>query len=173
MFLISSCSCLCAIYWSQVLSWEWRCSRSSADRRCSNYIWVINNLIACQGGTYIGGLTLFTGRGKLTILYQDCTIFLFPVSGGQQYVVEGTYAYHHYMQDRMDDNGWGCAYRSLQTLVSWLRHQGYTDKPIPTHKEIQQVGGDFWGWHVNHENFLKICWPFHFLINHFCNRFTY
>ena len=28
MFLVSSCSCLCAIYWSQVLSWEWWCSRS-------------------------------------------------------------------------------------------------------------------------------------------------
>ena len=26
-----------------------RCSRSSADRRCSNYIWVINNLIAHKG----------------------------------------------------------------------------------------------------------------------------
>ena len=45
-FFISSCSCLCAIYWSQVLSRKWRCSRSSANRRCSNYIWVINNLIA-------------------------------------------------------------------------------------------------------------------------------
>ena len=36
---------LSAIYWSQVLSGEWRCSWSSADRPCS-YIWVINNLIA-------------------------------------------------------------------------------------------------------------------------------
>ena len=26
MFLVSSSSCLCPIYWSQVLSWEWRCS---------------------------------------------------------------------------------------------------------------------------------------------------
>ena len=46
MLLVSSCSCLCPIHWSQVLSWEWRCSWSSADRRCSNYIWVINNFIA-------------------------------------------------------------------------------------------------------------------------------
>ena len=46
MFLVSSCSCLRSIHWSQVLSWEWRCSWSSADRRCSNYIWVINNFIA-------------------------------------------------------------------------------------------------------------------------------
>ena len=45
MFLVLACSCLCAIYWNQVLSGEWRCSWSSADRRCSNYIWVINNLL--------------------------------------------------------------------------------------------------------------------------------
>ena len=45
MFLVSSCSCLCPIYWSQVLSREWRCSWSSADRRCSNFIWVINTLL--------------------------------------------------------------------------------------------------------------------------------
>nr|XP_022328043.1 ufm1-specific protease 2-like [Crassostrea virginica] len=61
------------------------------------------------------------------------------MKGGQQYLVQGLYSYHHYMQDRFDDNMWGCAYRSLQTLVSWFRFQGYTDKPIPTHKEIQQA----------------------------------
>ena len=32
MLLVSSCICLCPIYWSQVLSREWRCSWSSADR---------------------------------------------------------------------------------------------------------------------------------------------
>ena len=46
MFLASSCICLWPIYWIRMLSREWRCSWSSADRRCSNYIWVINNLIA-------------------------------------------------------------------------------------------------------------------------------
>ena len=59
MFLVSSCSCLSPIYWSHVLSWEWRCSWSSADRRCSNYIWVINNLIAHKGASYIRGLTVY------------------------------------------------------------------------------------------------------------------
>lgn len=53
--------------------------------------------------------------------------------------VEGTYAYHHYMQDHFDDRGWGCAYRSLQTVISWFRHQGYTTQPVPTHKEIQRA----------------------------------
>ena len=53
-----SCRCLCAIYWSHVLSWECRCSWSSADRRCSNYIWVINKYIAYWGGSNIRDLTV-------------------------------------------------------------------------------------------------------------------
>ena len=56
MFLDSFCSCIWPIHWSQVLSREWRCSWSSANRRCSNYIWVIKNFIACYDTTYIGGL---------------------------------------------------------------------------------------------------------------------
>ena len=36
----SSCSYLCPIHWNQVLSREWRCSWSSADRQC---ICVITN----------------------------------------------------------------------------------------------------------------------------------
>ena len=44
MSLISSCSCLCPIHWSPVLNREWRCSWSSADRRCSKYIWVIEQV---------------------------------------------------------------------------------------------------------------------------------
>ena len=59
---------------------------------------------------------------------------------GTQYLVEGRYTYHHYMQDRFDDNKWGCAYRSLQTLVSWFKLQGYTSANVPGHREIQQVG---------------------------------
>ena len=65
MFLILSCSCLCPNHWSQVFSRGWRCSWSnnswsSANRRCSNYIWVINNFIAYQGAPYIRGLMVHT-----------------------------------------------------------------------------------------------------------------
>ena len=38
---------LCPIHWSLVSSREWSCSWSSADRRCSNYIWVITELLYC------------------------------------------------------------------------------------------------------------------------------
>ena len=58
MILVSCCSCLCPINWSQVLSQEWRCSWSSTIRQCSNYIWVINNFIACWGVSYTRDLTV-------------------------------------------------------------------------------------------------------------------
>ncbi|XP_055311397.1 ufm1-specific protease 2 [Sitodiplosis mosellana] len=60
------------------------------------------------------------------------------VKDGKQYIVKGDYLYYHYMQDNFDDNGWGCAYRSFQTLFSWFRLQGYTNKSVPTHGEIQK-----------------------------------
>ena len=56
--LVSSYSFLCAIYWSQVLSRERRCSRNSVDKRRLNYIWVINDFIACYGAIYIRGSTV-------------------------------------------------------------------------------------------------------------------
>lgn len=38
----------------------------------------------------------------------------------------------------MDDNGWGCAYRSLQTLASWFKLQGYVNREVPAFQDIQQ-----------------------------------
>ena len=80
MFLISSCCCLCSIQWSQVLSLEWRCSWSSADRRCSNYIWVIDNFIAYQGATYIRGFTVDVNRACQ--LWQPLLGLLMRILGG-------------------------------------------------------------------------------------------
>ena len=72
MFLVLSCSCLCKIYWNQVLSQKWRCSWSSADRRCSNYIWVINNFIAYYGVAY--------SRGLMTVTFSWTRAFTAPAS---------------------------------------------------------------------------------------------
>ena len=82
MFLVSSCSCLCPVYWSHVSSWEWRCSWSSADRQCSNYIWVINNLIGHKGVTYIRDLMVgyFPGWVLLWLPLQNPTKIHFPDS---------------------------------------------------------------------------------------------
>ncbi|MEW5302044.1 MAG: hypothetical protein WDW36_004856 [Sanguina aurantia] len=62
-----------------------------------------------------------------------------PGMGGRAQLVEGSYEYCHYTQDRVNDSGWGCAYRSLQTLVSWFRLQGFTQAAIPTHRQVQQI----------------------------------
>jgi hypothetical protein len=61
------------------------------------------------------------------------------VPGATLHLLDGSYAFYHYMQDRVDDRGWGCAYRSLQTIASFFRLNGYTTKPIPSHRQIQQV----------------------------------
>ena len=55
--------------------------------------------------------------------------------------VSGLYDYYHYLSDGVDDCGWGCAYRSLQTIFSWYVLQGYVrgrDTP-PSHLEAQEI----------------------------------
>ena len=78
MFLISSCSCLRPIHWSQVLSQEWRCSWSSADRLCSNYIWVINNFInfifSCSSHSTFYCTSFFTFSSHFTF---SCTSIVY------------------------------------------------------------------------------------------------
>jgi len=54
-------------------------------------------------------------------------------------LVRGLYEYAHYMHDHFDDNGWGCAYRSLQTCVSWYRMQHYCKKEVPSIPDIQSL----------------------------------
>lgn len=60
------------------------------------------------------------------------------VQGGTVSLIQGSYEYHHYLQDGFNDSGWGCAYRSLQTIISWFRLQHYTSIDVPSHREIQQ-----------------------------------
>jgi len=82
-------------------------------------------------------------------LLRDTHLGLGPtgLSGGKASLVQGSYEYYHYLQPtgygqkpgKYDDNGWGCAYRSLMSIVSWFRLQKYTSLPNPTHYEIQQT----------------------------------
>ena len=57
MPLVSLCSCLCLIHWSQVLSGEWRCSWSSTDSDA-----LTTSLIAYLAAAYIRDLTAITFR---------------------------------------------------------------------------------------------------------------
>mmetsp|Transcript_80823 Transcript_80823/g.228765 ORF Transcript_80823/g.228765 Transcript_80823/m.228765 type:complete len:561 (+) Transcript_80823:76-1758(+) len=98
--------------------------------------------------------------GKPVRPHSDCGARPSWWKGGEQSCVafvQGCYEYSHYMQDNFDDNGWGCAYRSLQTCVSWYRMQFYTPKDVPNITDIQtqlkhideahkdlRVGGKTW-----------------------------
>ena len=56
-------------------------------------------------------------------------------------MVRGDYHYYHYNQDNFNDAGWGCAYRSLQTIVSWFILNTSVGKnlKVPTIREIQTI----------------------------------
>ena len=56
-------------------------------------------------------------------------------------LVRGDYHYYHYNQDNFKDAGWGCAYRSLQTLISWFKLNTSVGKniKIPSIPEIQTI----------------------------------
>ena len=56
-------------------------------------------------------------------------------------LIRGNYYYYHYNQDNFSDAGWGCAYRSLQTLLSWFLLNTSVGKnlKIPTIPEIQTI----------------------------------
>ncbi|CAN7999752.1 unnamed protein product, partial [Ixodes hexagonus] len=55
--------------------------------------------------------------------------------------VKGGYAYYHYGCDGVNDRGWGCGYRTLQTLCSWVRKRRKTDLvcPVPSIAQIQEA----------------------------------
>ncbi|CAF2085210.1 unnamed protein product [Brassica napus] len=61
------------------------------------------------------------------------------VSEGVASIIQGSYEYYHYLQDSFDDSGWGCAYRSLQTIISWFRLQHYTSISVPSHRQETQT----------------------------------
>ena len=53
------------------------------------------------------------------------------------------YGYYHYCIDGFDDIGWGCGYRTLQTICSWVHLSASTEKKpgftIPSVQEIQKI----------------------------------
>ena len=63
------------------------------------------------------------------------------IAGSTTSIVQGKYDYYHYQVDGFSDNGWGCAYRSMQTVLSWFQHQMFVrnNMPMPSIKQIQQI----------------------------------
>ena len=55
----------------------------------------------------------------------------------QQHLVDGLLAYYHYGCDGFDDAGWGCGFRTVQSILSWLSPQ----EPPPSIPELQRLLG--------------------------------
>ncbi|XP_078071417.1 ufm1-specific protease 2-like [Mustelus asterias] len=55
------------------------------------------------------------------------------------YLLHGSYAFYHCMQNHENDSDWGALYHCLQVVISWFNYQGYIDRPVPTIAEIQQI----------------------------------
>lgn len=59
--------------------------------------------------------------------------------------VRGQYDYYHYGCDGFSDVGWGCGYRTTQTLCSWIRGQLLNEgtkgqvSPVPSILDIQKI----------------------------------
>jgi hypothetical protein len=66
--------------------------------------------------------------------------------------VNGNYNYYHYNCDQVNDAGWGCGYRTLQSMCSWIRfklieknkkfNSENTVANVPTILEIQKILSD-------------------------------
>lgn len=61
------------------------------------------------------------------------------IEGASTHVASGVYDYYHYRVDGFQDDGWGCAYRSLQTILSWFQHAGLVNETMPSLRQIQQI----------------------------------
>ncbi|CAH0724308.1 unnamed protein product, partial [Brenthis ino] len=55
------------------------------------------------------------------------------------YLVNGSYEYYHYFCDGFDDRGWGCGYRTLQTICSWLNINYNSTQSVPTIRDVQKI----------------------------------
>ncbi|CAN8072201.1 unnamed protein product [Agarophyton chilense] len=80
--------------------------------------------------------------GRLSNVHEGIKSHKLGDEGVSVHMVHGTYLYCHYMQNKFNDSGWGCAYRSLQTILSWCvfeRYIEFKNGKLPSHKEIQQA----------------------------------
>ncbi|XP_077294516.1 UFM1 specific peptidase 1 [Arctopsyche grandis] len=64
-----------------------------------------------------------------------------PSINGVTYSVDGSLDYYHYNCDGVDDQGWGCGYRTLQSICSWIKQNVKTcyNLEIPSLQEIQKI----------------------------------
>ncbi|KOC60029.1 Ufm1-specific protease 1 [Habropoda laboriosa] len=62
-----------------------------------------------------------------------------PPEVGTSFLVKGEYDYWHYGCDGFNDKGWGCGYRTLQTICSWVIKNRNLEQTVPSIARIQEV----------------------------------
>ncbi|PSN54608.1 hypothetical protein C0J52_07393 [Blattella germanica] len=62
-----------------------------------------------------------------------------PVTDGDTVLMRGHYRYYHYGCDGTMDQGWGCGYRTLQTICSWIKSTLKLDSSVPNIPAIQNI----------------------------------
>ncbi|CAH0401336.1 unnamed protein product [Chilo suppressalis] len=60
-------------------------------------------------------------------------------TNAESYLVLGDYEYYHYLCDGFDDRGWGCGYRTLQSICSWMNENYIKKQNVPSILEIQET----------------------------------
>ncbi|KAG8226402.1 hypothetical protein J437_LFUL011940 [Ladona fulva] len=61
-----------------------------------------------------------------------------PTQSGKTYLISGDYLYYHYGCDGFDDRGWGCGYRTLQMIISWIIPQ-LPNTPVSKAPDIPSI----------------------------------
>lgn len=51
----------------------------------------------------------------------------------------GRFDYYHYACDGFQDEGWGCGYRTLQSICSWIINTKQSSVCVPNIPEIQKI----------------------------------
>ena len=54
-------------------------------------------------------------------------------------IAQDGYQFCHYNMDGYNDSGWGCAYRSIQTMLSWFISNFNVSDSIPLIEELQSI----------------------------------
>nr|XP_031841942.1 ufm1-specific protease 1 isoform X1 [Nomia melanderi] len=58
---------------------------------------------------------------------------------GRSFLVRGDYEYWHYGCDGFNDKGWGCGYRTLQTICSWITKTRKLEQSAPSVRGVQEI----------------------------------
>ncbi|KAF6039841.1 UFSP1 [Bugula neritina] len=70
--------------------------------------------------------------------FEDVHEGLDPPPNCDEIIVSSGYEYYHYNCDGVDDRGWGCGYRTLQTVCSWISSKAVS-QPVPSLHQIQEI----------------------------------